>query len=609
MGQLIKHYQLGHSQKPAGAVGQQKNNTECGATAMNPFIVKVLISKMERQGKIEQHTLKKRIINNSLSLEQRYQTLFPKLPAYKDMRTERQKPFSKTLFKRLAQVLLAFYRLFDSPKVIKEFHHEMPFTGRLTTESIILEPDDGLRYRSTESEIHDAQNQWHAAINIAALMAKIKGDTLHPESVSSNVEDLSFNPSYFKVDRETTILSEEAQNILRQIPERRFPEDVKIVVNCLQNAGLACFCNYPDEIQKMIAKIAGYMVVTPKRVIIRQGICAEHFYFIIGGRVMISERDYRKDGTEKEKITTLHPGTSFGELDMVNHTLRKFSATSINTVQLLTIERDDILKEFTSYKYDKQIPDHIKFLAQCKFMQFWPVERFGNNLRHCFVYFFKRDVVVLEDSHNTDWIYIMKKGICRVMKRLKKPQKQHVNISNNRLKFVSNANFEQIFKLPLRKGDKDDRILGNIEVIDSIADSVEYPKTSSNKSSTERLCNKKKHVNNDNNYISVQIDLLKCRDVFGLDTLVFDEYYILPATDSVSLVSGGAEIVLLSKKFFIKNASELVKWQVRKQANSYPNNNDLDVKLESQQMWDDYKKTVMSELVSGKIKETPKIWK
>ncbi|CAI9740592.1 Hypothetical predicted protein [Octopus vulgaris] len=608
MGQLANHYQVGPSQKLTAAIGKRKDSKACGGRTVNPFIVKALISKMERQGKIEQYTLKKRINNNSLSLEKRYTELFPKLPEYKDMTTERQKPFSKTLFKRLAQVLVAFYHPLHKKKVTKVSFSEMPFPRKLTRE-FSMQLFEKKKPRSTESEINDAQNQWHAAMNIATLMAKMRGDTLLTESVASTTEDLSFNPGFFKVDRETTILSEEAQNILRRIPERRTPEDVKIVINCLQNAGLACFCNYPDEIQKMIAKIAGYMVVTPKRVIIRQGIRAEHFYFIIGGRVMLSEKDYKIDGTETEKTTFLQPGSSFGEQDMVNHTLRRFSAISVNTVQLLTVEREDMLTEFTTYKVDKQVPDHIKFLAHCKFLQFWPVERLRNNLEHCFVYFFKRDELVLEDSHNTDWIYIMKKGICKVVKRLKKPQTQRVNIANNRLKFVSNPNSEQIFKLPLKKAYTNARVLDNIEVIDPFADDGEFSKIVSSIPSTDRLCNKTKQVNNDNNYVNVQIDLLKCRDVFGLDTLVFDEYYILPATDSVSLVSGGAEIVLLSKKFFIKNASELVKWQVRKQANSYPSNNDLVVKLESQQMWNDYKKSVMSELVSGKLKQRPKRWK
>ncbi|CAI9740593.1 Hypothetical predicted protein [Octopus vulgaris] len=364
MGQLTNNYELGPSQKLIAALGKQEDSMECVGTTVNPFIVKALISKMERQGKIDQYTLKKRINNNSLSLKKRYTELFPKLPEYKDMTTKREKPFSKTLFKRLAQVLVAFYCLFHKKKVTKGSFPEMPFLRKQKGESSTL-LFEKRRVRSDEGEINDAQNQWHAAMNIAALMEKIKGDTLFTESVASTTEDLSFNPSFFKVDRETTILSEEAQNILRHIPERRTPEDVKIVINCLQNAGLACFCNYPDEIQKMIAKIAGYMVVTPKRVIIRQGIRAEHFYFIIGGRVMLSEKDYKIDGTETEKTTILQPGTSFGEQDMVNHTLRRFSAISVNTVQLLTVEREDMLRGFISYKVDKQVPNHIKFLAHC----------------------------------------------------------------------------------------------------------------------------------------------------------------------------------------------------------------------------------------------------
>lgn len=603
MGHKRKKYHMAYPKKTVAAP-QEKASLEYGVISANPFVVKALITKMEYQGKIEYHKLKKRVNSNRLILENRYQALFPRLPASKDMRTETGRHISKTLFKRLGQVLLAFYRLFDSAKVTKEEASPVdPTASKLTKESTVERFEK--RCESIESESHETQTHWQAAKNMAALITKIKGEQLQTNQVLSNTDNLSFNPNLFKVDRETTILSEEARVILQTLPDKRSPEAVRIVINCLQNAGLDCFCNYPVEIQKMIAKIAGYMVVTPKRVIIRQGILAEHFYFIIRGRVMIRERYLKKDGTEGEKTTILQPGTNFGELDMVNHRIRKFSATSVNIVQLLTIDREDILKEFTSYKYDIEMPDHIKFLVQCKFMQFWPIDCLGMNLQHCFVYFFKRDVVVLEDSHDTDWIYIMKKGICRVVKKLKRPPKQRINFSNDRLKFVINANTEQIFKLPLKKRYNKGNIVGS----ESVADSGEFSKSMSNMASDERSCNRQKPGDNGNNYVNVQIDLLKCRDVFGLDTLIFDEYYTLPATDSVSLVSGGAEIVLLSKNFFIKNASELVKWQVRRQANSYPNNKDLDVKLESQQMWNDYKKIVMSELVSGKIKQTPKLWK
>ena len=66
----------------------------------------------------------------------------------------------------------------------------------------------------------------------------------------------------------------------------------------------------------------------------------------------------------------------------------------------------------------------------------------------------------------------------------------------------------------------------------------------------------------------------------GLEDVYFEEDADPPCNLPVSLVSNGAELIMLSRKFFISHATEKTKQFIREQVLLYPTEDTLQVGLE-----------------------------
>ncbi|CAH1777607.1 unnamed protein product [Owenia fusiformis] len=96
----------------------------------------------------------------------------------------------------------------------------------------------------------------------------------------------------------------------------------------------------------------------------------------------------------------------------------------------------------------------------------------------------------------------------------------------------------------------------------------------------------------ENEEVFVQVDLLQARDVFGLPTVKFDDdlAYEQP---SFSLVSRGAEVIMLKKTFFAQHANDKVKGYIRETVYPYPDQETLQKDLHSYVEWCGYKDDVV----------------
>ncbi|XP_013396184.1 uncharacterized protein LOC106163213 [Lingula anatina] len=107
------------------------------------------------------------------------------------------------------------------------------------------------------------------------------------------------------------------------------------------------------------------------------------------------------------------------ELALLHHQLRNATVVSQDTVQLLTIGRDDFFDIFMGQSANPgELPEHLKFLSQLEFAKDFPMEKILENPEVCLLHFFKRGEVIVQDSSQSDWIYIIKSGTCQVMKEL-----------------------------------------------------------------------------------------------------------------------------------------------------------------------------------------------
>ncbi|XP_065065913.1 uncharacterized protein LOC135691855 [Rhopilema esculentum] len=81
----------------------------------------------------------------------------------------------------------------------------------------------------------------------------------------------------------------------------------------------------------------------------------------------------------------------------------------------------------------------------------------------------------------------------------------------------------------------------------------------------------------------VQVAVLQKGDVFGLHSIFCD------SQPSLSLVSNGAECIMVSKKFYLEHCTESLKGKLRKWVSPYPDDTELQSSLQEKVNWDQYR--------------------
>ncbi|KAJ7340503.1 hypothetical protein OS493_003255 [Desmophyllum pertusum] len=89
----------------------------------------------------------------------------------------------------------------------------------------------------------------------------------------------------------------------------------------------------------------------------------------------------------------------------------------------------------------------------------------------------------------------------------------------------------------------------------------------------------------------VQVALLSKGDSFGVSSMVFDEQ------PSLSLVSNGAECIMISKKFYLAHCSDEMKRRLLVTETPYPNDESLQKSLQDKVNWDAYRRKTLKTLV------------
>ncbi|KAH3840803.1 cyclic nucleotide-binding domain-containing protein 2-like [Dreissena polymorpha] len=446
---------------------------------------------------------------------------------------------------------------------------------------------------------------------------------------------LSFDPSIFKAKKEIS-LSTETKSILTTDPAERTPEQVQTAMFGLQC--LRSYAEYPLHMQEKLAKVAWYEVVAPKRIIIRQGHIAENFYFVLSGHAVVTIllKDAKTGASFVKTATVMKQGMSFGELALLHHSKRTATVTTQDTVQLLSIGRDDFFDIFMSGDGNDEMPQHIRFISNLDFMKDWPIHELVEHPEHCLLHFYKRNMTIVANSNDSDWLYIVKSGSCVVMKKLKgvipnanaKPKVAYDEFLPANMKAIVYApKVDSGLRRKKRRTTEKDKSSGppRPEKFSKGAYS-QHPHTKSAhfapaKSSfakrkryePPRRCIPKKPEVPETKPVPVtkpgpvfvQVTLMKPRDVFGLDTVTFEDG-LQRSTTVVSLVSRGAECIMLSKEFFVKHANEAVKKRIREDVRAYPEEEVFQDNLQIKEDWTLYKKVLLGD-VTSQIAENKKL--
>ena len=105
-------------------------------------------------------------------------------------------------------------------------------------------------------------------------------------------------------------------------------------------------------------------------------------------------------------------------------------------VAVLSIGRDDFIDIFMHIEGNRE-PEYISFLRNFDLFDEWPIENLPyNNPNICLLTFFRKGVLMCKDSSESEWIYCIKTGSCRVLKKI---NTNHDNLRLNELSLTSNT--------------------------------------------------------------------------------------------------------------------------------------------------------------------------
>lgn len=437
---------------------------------------------------------------------------------------------------------------------------------------------------------------------------------------------ISFDPSVFKAKREK-YLSHDAKTILSMYPHERTDDQVRLVVLAL-NQTVDAFGEFPIKLQKSLASVGWYENFEAKRVIIRQGHMADNFYFILSGTAIVTILETNKDTGEQSVRTVafLRKGNSFGELALMRGARRSATVTCKTNVELLAVSREDFIDIFMHIEQDKE-PEHIGFLRTLDLFHGWPVEKLPyDNPRICLFTFFRRGVLLCKNSNTSDWIYIIKTGTCRVLKDLHEtrpniPGLEHVQYSPrqsyvklppllqpklsdpSRLHKQTTNGQKQTCRLPsITKRSPEEIESSSTQHQNQINELFEKRHKAQKRekhyhAQEDAAISSDRSEGRENSKVFVQIQKLGPRGIFGLEQMVFG---MIEQPTGCSLVSDGAECILINKRFFMQHLSDEVAKKIRKTIQPIPTEESLQQKLQDQTNWDAFKSMTVSNFIVAK---------
>ncbi|KAK6485973.1 cyclic nucleotide-binding domain-containing protein 2-like [Huso huso] len=331
----------------------------------------------------------------------------------------------------------------------------------------------------------------------------------------------------------------------------------------------------------------------PGRVIIREGHVPQNFYLILSGTALVTKTSINRQTGEPFVRTAafLKKGKTFGDVAILNGARRNATVLCHNTVSLLSVPRQDFINTFMSH--------FITFLRKIEVLSGWPVENLPDNKPGiCIHTFFRRNTVISRDTKASSKIYIIKTGTIRVLKTLTstKPHLpgKHSSISGDwKYQNTDNQSEEMHAKkavriktsLPSRKSSRDVEFLLPLlqQGPAALEERADTPSPYTSSATVPKEASSTIHVEEHGSQIYIHVQMLKPGDVFGLVYLLFED------TFGMTLISEGAECILISKDFFKKYTDDAYLCKLSKVVQPYPSEQALQKQLQEYINWSAYK--------------------
>ncbi|XP_071129628.1 cyclic nucleotide-binding domain-containing protein 2-like isoform X5 [Mytilus edulis] len=460
-------------------------------------------------------------------------------------------------------------------------------------------------------------------------------------SDNKNIDGLLFDPNQYKANKQDRVPIE-GKRILRVSPQKRTERDLRYLQVCLRN--IKAFAEYPKTMQERLCRVGWYETYEPRRAIVRQGHLPHSFYFILSGVIIVTQYDEERGCTKF--LVCLGRGMAFGELAVITNSRRQATCSTRTTTELLCISAKDFVEIFMSGGiHGFRNPEQESFMRNVPFLKEWPIELLPTNPKACMFHFFNRGQVLVRDSNRSDWIYIVKSGSLSVFKKLKTVEAQkagnkHLNdrvrtpegekeqlVRKKRENFETwqyRSNLKSHSKIDKRKKQKRyfknqfemEHFLGAYlatpsrrrSSISTISDHLDEGEQEIRQAETtmgqgrktiadEFEDNKKKGDDDEESDEEedhsefIELCVLERGQYFGLTAALY------PDQPSLILASNGAECIMISKKFFLEKCSEEALRNINKIESPFPNDEDLQKRLQEYVNWTSHRKQIYNSLV------------
>ncbi|XP_061186725.1 uncharacterized protein LOC133194836 [Saccostrea echinata] len=220
--------------------------------------------------------------------------------------------------------------------------------------------------------------------------------------------------SYFKANRQMR-MSQRGLQILSKPPDQRTRDDIRYATNALRN--VKYIAEFPLRIQEALARVGFVECYDAKRFIVKEGGAPENAYIVLYGSIVTAILDDHKLSATSIDVL-IKRGQPFGEIGVFKNKPRGGSNITNEYTEVLRIPAEDYKKIFMG---GVQIdPESDPYLRKFSFLRNWPLKSLKEEPGKYFVTYFQRNVILTRDSNKSDWIYIVKEGSLRVLKRLDK---------------------------------------------------------------------------------------------------------------------------------------------------------------------------------------------
>ncbi|XP_059149625.1 uncharacterized protein LOC131936590 [Physella acuta] len=260
----------------------------------------------------------------------------------------------------------------------------------------------------------------HIARTTGEVFKKFRNE--ETAKLSTDETGLFFDKTYFKAIKKGRELSKETLFTLSKPEHYRTWEEAHKVAEDLRF--VRSFSILPKSYQDRLAMIAWYMEIPGDKVIIREGHVADSFYFLITGRavaVKLNGSPLFDHHARYSVLKIFEKDDMFGEEGICDRINRNYSVTSMEKCTILSVNIDDYYRIFNFTNSEDENPDHIRLLSQMDFMKYFPMEQLIENSEgNVIVFYYRRGTLITKHSSASEFIYVVKSGICRVLASIKK---------------------------------------------------------------------------------------------------------------------------------------------------------------------------------------------